>query len=59
MTLASLVLVIIRDIRGQILQSRMTRIMGTENFRLPLTRSCWANSTAGVWENQPHNAKAN
>ena len=36
MSLASLVLVIIRDIRGQILQpriSRMTRIMGTEHFR--------------------------
>ena len=58
MTLASLVLVIIRDIRGQILQpliSRMTRIMfrrGTEGGPheagwLPLTHSRCANRTAG------------
>ena len=36
MTLASLVLVIIRDIRGQILQpriSRIPRIMGAEHFQ--------------------------
>ena len=63
MTLASLVLVIIRDIReirGQILQpriSQMTRIIGIEHFRLPHSLML-RKQHGGVGEHLLHNANA-